>query len=184
MHEPLPQAHRTLLLELARDTLEATFAGRPLPVPDPLDDALTQRRGAFVTLTIKGALRGCIGHVEAVEPLWRSVRDNTLAAAFRDPRFPPLEEAELPRVAIEVSVLTPMQRVAGPAEVVVGTHGLLIERGDRRGLLLPQVARDRGWDRDTFLDQTCRKAGLEPGCWRSPDTRIFVFSAEHFGEAR
>jgi AmmeMemoRadiSam system protein A len=182
MYEPLPQAHRTLLLELARDTLEATFAGRPLPLPDPLGDALTQRRAAFVTLTIKGALRGCIGHVEAVEPLWRSVRDNTLAAAFRDPRFPPLEEGELEQVVIEISVLTPMQRVTSPDEVVVGTHGLLIERGQRRGLLLPQVASERGWDRFAFLDQTCRKAGLDPGCWRSDETRIFVFCADHFRE--
>jgi AmmeMemoRadiSam system protein A len=155
MHEPLPQVDRTLLLELARDTLAATFAGRPLPLPDPLGDALTQRRGAFVTLTIKGALRGCIGHVEAVEPLWRSVRDNTLAAAFRDPRFPPLEEGELEQVAIEISVLTPMQRVTSPDEVVVGTHGLLIERGQRRGLLLPQVASERGWDRFIMTSLPC-----------------------------
>jgi AmmeMemoRadiSam system protein A len=184
MHDRLAEAHRTVLLKLSRDALEAAFRGRPLPVPEVLDGPLTERRGAFVTLTIGGALRGCIGHVEGVEPLWQSVRDNTLAAAFRDPRFSPLDEAELERVAIEVSVLTPMRRVASPEEVVVGTHGLLIECGHRRGLLLPQVASDRGWDRDTFLDQTCRKAGLEPGCWRSSDTRIFVFSTERFGEPR
>jgi len=143
--------------------------------------ALSEIRGAFVTLKIDEHLRGCIGHVIGVVPLWRAVRENAVAAAFEDPRFPSLTTEELVRVRIEISALTPL--VASHADgVMVGRDGILVERGAARGLLLPQVAVEYGWDRETFLDHTCRKAGLEPGCWRHPDTAISTFSAEVFGE--
>lgn len=126
-------------------------------------------------------MRGCIGHVVGFVPLWRAVEENAVAAAFSDPRFPPLTARELDEVHIEISVLSPLRQVAAD-EVVVGRDGLLVERGASRGLLLPQVATEYGWDRETYLDHTCRKAGLEPRTWRQPDTRISTFTAEVFGE--
>jgi AmmeMemoRadiSam system protein A len=172
---------RRFLLELARATIEARLSDRPLPCPSPDSAVLLELRGAFVTLKIDEVLRGCIGHVVGVAPLWRAVRDNALAAAFEDPRFKPLTLDELPHVRIEISVLTPLCNSAAE-DVVVGHHGILVERGTSRGLLLPQVPVEFGWDRETFLDRTCRKAGLEPGCWRHPDTTISTFSAEVFAE--
>jgi AmmeMemoRadiSam system protein A len=182
---PLSTDAQRFLLGLARTTIDERLGGRPPQIPSidglPCRRELEDPRGAFVTLKIGGVLRGCIGHVVAVAPLWQSVRDNALAAAFEDPRFPELVADELPKTTIEISALTPM-RPAMPNEVQVGHHGILIERGRSRGLLLPQVATEYGWDRETFLDHTCRKAGLEPGCWRRDDTAINIFSAEIFGE--
>ena len=169
------------LLALARETIQCRLDGRPLPSPEPSDQNLLEPRGAFVTLKIEGRLRGCIGHVSGVVPLWRAVRDNAVAAAFEDPRFSQLRAEEMDHIHIEISALTPLQRVDFH-DVVVGRDGILLERGQARGLLLPQVASEFGWDRDTFLDRTCRKAGLEPGCWRHPDTAISTFSAQVFGE--
>jgi AmmeMemoRadiSam system protein A len=169
------------LLALARDTIQRRLNGAPLPSPEPNDPILLEPRGAFVTLKIDGRLRGCIGHVIGVAPLWRAVRDNAIAAAFEDPRFAPLEVDELPHTHIEISALTPLRRVDFD-EVIVGRDGILLEEGAARGLLLPQVAVEYGWDRETFLDHTCRKAGLGAGCWRHPETVISVFSAQVFGE--
>jgi len=182
MARPLNEGERRWLLELARETVEAAVLGRPLPEPEPPAGPLYENRGAFVTLKRHGALRGCIGHVVGHEPLWRSVRDNAVNAALRDPRFPPVAPEELPEIEIEVSALTPLEPVADPSEIVVGRDGLLVERGPFRGLLLPQVPVEWGWDLETFLDHTCRKAGLEPGCWRDPRTRLLRFQAEVFGE--
>jgi AmmeMemoRadiSam system protein A len=134
-----------------------------------------------VTLKIDGQLRGCIGHVIGLVPLWRAVRENAVAAAFDDPRFPPLTADELEKARIEISALTPL-KITQAQSVTVGTHGVLIERGAARGLLLPQVAVEYGWDRRTFLEHTCRKAGLDPDAWRDPKTSISTFSAEVFGE--
>ena len=181
--EEMDAEDRRFLLELARTTIAAGLCDRPLPSPTPDSAILLETRGAFVTLKIDGALRGCIGHVIGVAPLWRGVRDNAVAAAFDDPRFPPLTADELERSHIDISVLTPLCR-SSAEEVVVGRHGILIESGAARGLLLPQVATEYGWDRETFLDHTCRKAGLEPGCWRRPETTISTFSAEVFAEKR
>jgi len=170
------------LLELARSAILAELSGGTAPdLPDP-SAAVEEDCGAFVTLTIDGELRGCIGHVAGVQPLWRSVRDNALAAAFRDPRFPEVSVAELAKIEIEISALTPLEIVDDATTIEVGTHGLLIEHGTARGLLLPQVAERYGWDRDTFLDNTCRKAGLKPGCWKSHDARIYSFTVESFSE--
>jgi len=182
MASELNREERRLLLSLAREALIARFDGKPPPEPTLDSGPLTEVRGAFVTLTIDGALRGCIGHVVGCEPLWRSVRENAIAAAFRDPRFPPLEADELALVTIEVSALSPLEVIEDPSVIELGRHGLMIERGPSRGLLLPQVASNNDWDRTTFLDQTCRKAGLEPGCWRSHGTVLQAFTAEHFSE--
>jgi AmmeMemoRadiSam system protein A len=182
MERSLTVEEKRSLLRLARKTLEARFKNEPLPELEPPDGPLTEIRGAFVTLKKDGQLRGCIGHVAGVEPLWESVRSNTINAALNDPRFNPLSPDELPTVHIEISALTPLKEVSSPDEVKVGTHGIMIEHGLSRGLLLPQVATEYGWDRETFLDYTCRKAGLSPGCWKDPMTRIMVFSAEVFSE--
>jgi len=183
MASTLERDDKLFLLQLARESIERRLAGEPPPLPQPRPGPLTQSRGAFVTLTASGMLRGCIGHVTGIEPLWQSVRDNAVNAAFHDPRFPPLEAQELPAIEIEVSALTPLETVSSPEEVQVGEHGVMIERGPFRGLLLPQVATEYGWDRETFLDHTCQKAGLPTGCWRDPSTRIQIFSAEVFSES-
>ena len=174
---------RQSLLGLARSTIEAQLKNGQLPGDPPLPGPLTEIRGAFVTLTLDGALRGCIGHVIGTEPLWLSVRSNAINAAFRDPRFSPLTSPELISIEIEISALTPLRRVSSPDEIVIGRDGLVIERGIHRGLLLPQVAERYGWSPEEFLDQTCRKAGMEPGCWRKGEAEISAFSAEVFGES-
>ncbi len=182
MAHALTRDERQLLLELARTTLEAELGPRNPPRMEVAEGPLCEHRGAFVTLTLDGQLRGCIGHVTGVEPLWRSVVNNAQGAAFRDPRFTPLKPEELDEVVIEISALSPLEAVEGPDEVIVGSHGLLVERGLSRGLLLPQVAARYGWDAVTFLDQTCRKAGMEPGCWRAPDAAIHRFTVDSFSE--
>jgi AmmeMemoRadiSam system protein A len=179
--EPIGSEARSFLLRLARATIAARLGGRALPAAAPEDPVLLEPRGAFVTLTSSGRLRGCIGHVVGVSPLWMSVRDNALAAAFGDPRFPPLAGHELAAVRIEISALSPLVECA-PEEVTVGRDGVLVERGAARGLLLPQVAVEHGWDREAFLDHTCRKAGLAANSWHEPDTVLFRFAAEVFGE--
>jgi AmmeMemoRadiSam system protein A len=180
--ERLSDAERRWLLELARTAIEARLAGAPAPEPNPAQGPLTEPRGAFVTLSREGVLRGCIGHVIGADPLWLSVRTNAINAAFHDPRFPAVAADELVGLALEISALTPLRPVSNAAEVVVGRDGLVVERGTHRGLLLPQVAERYGWSAEEFLDQTCRKAGMPKGCWRSPDARIAAFSAEVFGE--
>jgi AmmeMemoRadiSam system protein A len=129
-----------------------------------------------------GALRGCIGSIEPVAPLARAVAASAVNAAFRDPRFPPVRKEELPDLHIEISVMSPIETVADVKDIEVGRDGLIISRGHRAGLLLPQVATEYAWDRETFLRQTCVKAGLPSEAWRSPDCRIEKFSAEVFGE--
>jgi AmmeMemoRadiSam system protein A len=178
----LDPGQRRVLLGLARDAIAARLENLPPPQPITEEGTLGEPRGAFVTLTIDGMLRGCIGHVEPVEPLWRSVRSNAVAAAFRDPRFNPVAPDELDRIRIEISVMSPLTRLDDPSSITVGVHGLMIERGPARGLLLPQVAHDHHWDRQTFLEHTCRKAGLDLGCWKDPNSIIHTFTVDSFAE--
>ena len=175
------------LLRVARGALCARLAGDPMPVTDTTDVALTGPGAAFVTLrrrTESGepSLRGCIGTFEQDTPLLDVVARMAESAALSDPRFPSVVLEELQDLVIEISVLSPRVEI-DPQQVVVGLHGLYLSRGTTRGVLLPQVAVEYGWDRETFLDQTCRKAGLDAGSWRHPDTRIEVFTAEVFGES-
>ena len=146
-----------------------------------LDTSVKSSGGAFVTLRIEQALRGCIGHVEADGPLAETVQVVAMAAAADDPRFPPLRPEELSQVVIEVSVLGPLEPCSGPAHIEIGRHGLLVGDGAGRGLLLPQVAVEWGWDGHTFLSQACVKAGLRPDAWQDEAT-IFRFEAQVFGE--
>ena len=144
--------------------------------------ALQTPQGAFVTITIGGELRGCIGTFREDTPLYRTVAQMAVAAAREDPRFPPLTAAELPKIHVEISALTPMKPVADVREIEVGRHGLYITKGFSSGVLLPQVATEYGWDRTTFLEQTCRKAGLPKNAWQE-GAKILSFEAEVFGES-
>ncbi len=170
------------LLQVARTALQHAVAGGPAPDLRTDDPALRQLRGAFVTLKKDGQLRGCIGHVVASVPLIQSVAENAQAAALQDPRFPPVSASELDRIEIEISALTPMRQVKDVSEIQVGRHGLMITKGYNRGLLLPQVPVEWGWDREEFLANTCLKAGLPPDAWRG-DCKIEAFEAEVFSEA-
>jgi len=180
-------AQQAELLRIARRSLELYFESGRRPEVETADPALQQPRGAFVTLhrvvpPAPPALRGCIGTFEARESLNATVTRMAIAAATTDPRFPPVSAEELPQLSIEISVLSP-RRQAAAGDVEVGRHGIYISAGARRGVLLPQVAVEHGWDRATFLDHTCRKAGLPPDAWRSrDDLRIEVFTADVFGE--
>jgi AmmeMemoRadiSam system protein A len=179
-----PRARRHLLA-MARRAIEGQITGEPGPEEDlgELRAELERRCGAFVTLTRRhdGALRGCVGVPEPLYRLDQAVARAAIAAAVHDRRFEPVESSELPRLSLHVSVLGDLRPIAA-GEVEVGIHGLVIRCDGRSGLLLPQVASDRGWDRDRFLDETCRKAGLPPGTWQRPDCELLAFTATVFGE--
>lgn len=177
----LDAGQKAEVLKIARTTLEAWVRDQKVP-PYRTDDAkLNTKCGAFVTLKLDGELRGCIGYVQAVEPLWKSIQDMAVNASTKDPRFPPVTPAELARITIEISVLSPLERCDDVNKIIVGTHGIVIKKGWNSGLLLPQVAVEEKWDRLTFLEHTCWKAGLPPDAWKS-GAEILIFSAQVFGE--
>lgn len=170
---------RTLLLRLAHDSIHAALA-RTERLLDPPTPHLAEPHGVFTSLYSQGDLRGCVGYVLPTVALYKAVAETARAAAFDDPRFPPLRPEEEQSLVIELSILTPPQPIRAE-EVEVGRHGLLITMQGHRGLLLPQVATDRGWDCTTFLEQTCRKAGLPADAWQQ-GAKIETFTAEVFGE--
>jgi AmmeMemoRadiSam system protein A len=178
----LSAADAALLFRIARDSIAAHLQGTPQPAVPGGSPLLQERRGVFVTLHLRGRLRGCIGYLEAVKPLGQAVQEMALAAAFQDPRFPPLSAPELAEIHLEISVLSPMRRIDNIDDIEVGVHGLYVEFNGRRGLLLPQVATECRWDRFTFLQQTCIKACLPADAWQYPATRIFVFTADILSE--
>ena len=171
---------RLALLHLARRAIAARLEGRSVDAAAAVG-GLAQQTGAFVTIRHNNRLRGCIGSVERDVSLVEVVARCAGDAATRDPRFPPLRLDDLPDVVLEISVLGPVEPLADPAAVEVGRHGLVVEQGTHRGLLLPQVPTECGWDRETFVSQTCVKAGLAPGAWRT-GARLFRFEADVFGE--
>jgi AmmeMemoRadiSam system protein A len=170
---------RSILLLLAHDAILSALEGRDIPL-DPPTAHLAEPRGAFTSLYLQGELRGCVGYVLPVSPVYRAVADTARAAAFEDTRFHPVTLAEAPHLEIELSILSPPQAIAAEA-VEIGRHGLLISLGGQRGLLLPQVPTEHNWDRTTFLEQTCRKAGLALDAWKNGAT-IEAFTADVFGE--
>ena len=178
---PLREDEARVLLAVARETIAARLAARPHPEPDRVPARLLVHQGVFVTLHHSGDLRGCIGLVAPDQPLVRAVAHCALSAAFDDPRFPPLDPVELDEVRIEISVLTPPVPVEEIDRIVPGRHGLMIQMGARRGLLLPQVATEHGWDVRTFLRETCRKAGLPADAWERGAV-LESFEAEVFSE--
>jgi len=177
----LSDADREKLLTIARQSIKHYLSDGSLPEFE-VSDNLRQPGAAFVTLEKKGALRGCIGHTIAQEPLYKTVSICAVQAAVSDPRFPPVQPDELPKLHIEISVLTPLQEVKSLDEIKVGRDGLMITMGNNRGLLLPQVATEYGWNRTQFLEQTCHKAGLPADAYKSPHAIIQKFQAVIFGE--
>ncbi|MCD6255777.1 MAG: AmmeMemoRadiSam system protein A [Deltaproteobacteria bacterium] len=171
---------RRLLLNIARDAIKAHLENKSIPKIEVKDEILRRPCGAFVTLNKSGQLRGCIGSLYGERPLYLTVQEMAIEAAFHDPRFPPLSKVEFPLIEIEISVLSPLRRIKDPEEIEVGRDGIYLVKGINRGVLLPQVATEYKWDKYTFLDHTCLKAGLAPGCWR--EAEIYIFSAEVFSE--
>lgn len=182
-YEPpdLSDAQRRELLSLARRTIAGYLGKGAAPDYETDDPTLTRRAGVFVTLKQEGQLRGCIGRTRADLPLYQAVQRTAISAATEDPRFPALEADELSDVAIEISILSPFHALTDVEEIEVGTHGLIIIKGGRQGLLLPQVPVEQGWDREDYLDNLCQKAGLPVDCWQEGAT-IFSFTAVVFGE--
>ena len=179
----LTQGERDELLKLAKTSVETAVRERKMyDYAGSKAEALMQERGAFVTLTEKGELRGCIGYVAPIKPLSLTVRDVAAYAATQDRRFSPVEPGELGQLQYEVSVLSPLRRVLDVKQIEVGKHGLVMRRGEREGLLLPQVPVEQHWDRATFLAETCRKAGLAADAWKDAQTDIFMFTALVFGD--
>ena len=170
---------RRQLLFIAHEAVTAALENRELDLTPP-SEHLAEHRGAFTTLHEKGKLRGCVGYVFPMYSLYRTIAETAVAAAFKDTRFMPVEREELTNLEVEISVLSPIQPI-DPDDVEVGRHGLLITYGNRRGLLLPQVPVEHNWDRLTFLQQTCVKAGLPADAWEH-GAKVEGFTAEVFGE--
>jgi len=176
----LSDSEKSELLRIARTVIENKSRGKPVPSFSAATERLKEKRGVFVSIHKQGMLRGCIGSLEADAPLYEQVAEMAEAAAFRDPRFRPVEDKELSLLDLEISALTPLEKIDDPDLIQVGLHGILIRKGYRSGLLLPQVASERNWDRTTFLRETCRKAGLPDDAWKDEDAQIYVFSADVF----
>lgn len=178
----LNEDEKQFVLDVARKTVIEHAMSGATPAFATDNPKLNRKSGAFVTLHEKsGALRGCIGYVEALKPLVQTVVDMAVACSSRDPRFQPVTPEEFPNLDIEVSVLTPLKEIKHTEEITVGRDGLMIRKGNFSGLLLPQVATECGWDRTQFLKQTCIKAGLDTDAWKKPDAKLYAFSAQVFG---
>lgn len=175
-HEYSPQ-ERARLLRLAHEAIESAIDNRPLSLIPP-DAHLAEPRGVFTTLYLQGQLRGCVGYVFAVSPLYSAVAETARAAASQDTRFHPVTSEEASELKVSLSILSPLQPIR-PDQVEIGRHGLLVSMAGHRGLLLPQVPLEHNWDRVTFLEQTCRKAGLSANAWKMGAT-LEAFTAEVF----
>jgi len=170
---------RVQLLRLAHDSISSALQNREISLDSPTPH-FAELRGAFTSIYLRGELRGCVGYVLPTSPVYRAVAETARAAAFDDNRFPPVTPEEAPHLEIELSILSSPQAIRAE-EIEVGRHGLLVSGYGRRGLLLPQVPVEHGWDRTTFLEQTCRKAGLPADAWRKGAT-VEAFTAEVFGD--
>lgn len=181
MEFTLSREEKILLIETARETITARLSGKK-PVYKPHTETLEKKCGAFVTLHKNSELRGCIGHLVGIRPLYATIREMALASAFDDPRFPPLEKKELKEIDIEISVLSPMVKINSIEDIITGKHGLYIRKELWSGTLLPQVATEQGWSRQEFLEYACMKAGLDRHSWKDRETEIFIYTAIVFGE--
>lgn len=177
----LSREMKVALLKLARKTIEEKLFGKSDILTDTNFEELKKVCGVFVTLHRKGELRGCIGNIIGQYPLSEGIARMALASAFEDPRFVPLSEREYPEIDIEITVLSPLVN-ASAESVEVGKHGVFISRGYNKGVLLPQVATEHAMDRETFLSQTCLKAGLHKDCWKDKNTKIETFTGDVFSE--
>ncbi|MDO8603649.1 MAG: AmmeMemoRadiSam system protein B [Candidatus Omnitrophota bacterium] len=180
--EYLSKEEKAKLLEIAKFSIIEAVTGKRQFFPNVTEERLKENCGAFVTIKENNQLRGCIGYIQAVKPLYETIKDVAKSAAVNDYRFNPVGQDELGKLELEISVLTPLKKINDISEIEVGKHGLVMKKGFNSGLLLPQVATEYGWDRDTFLQETCRKAGLSQDAWKDKSTEIYTFSAEVFGE--
>jgi AmmeMemoRadiSam system protein A len=182
--DELAKEEQTELLRIARSTVDAVVRKTKIPEFKPLTERLKELRGVFVTLHKRGDLRGCIGYIEGIKPLYQAVADNAVSAATEDYRFPPVQTSELDEIDIEVTVLSPLKRTLDPLkDIVLGKHGIVVARGNRRGVFLPQVATETGWDKVTYLRQcSAGKAGLTPDAWKEKDCEVYLFTGQVFGE--
>lgn len=170
------------LLKLARDTIINHLSKKKTGQYPVYSKKFKELRGVFVTLHKHGELRGCIGYIEPVKPLYQAVVDNVVNSATQDPRFPQVRPDELPDIEIEISVLTAPLEISGPGEFITGKHGIIIRKGSRSAVFLPQVAPEQGWTREETLSHLCMKAGLSPDEWQKQGMRFFVFTADVFSE--
>ncbi len=180
---PLSDEDKKALLQLARSSIECAVKREPLPTTDLPKQNLLTPCGAFVTVRVNGELRGCYGYVNAYYPLAQTVQEVGVKSALDDPRFEPIAPGELASMELEVSVLAPPVKVERVEEIEVGVHGLIMETRIHRGLLLPSVPTEYGWDLEQFLKHTAQKAGLPPDAWKNKNVSIFKFTAEKFSES-
>ncbi|MEW6686240.1 MAG: AmmeMemoRadiSam system protein B [Candidatus Edwardsbacteria bacterium] len=179
----LTEIEKKELLRIARTSIETAVRGKPIPKFQATTSILSEKRGVFVTLHEHGELRGCIGYIEGIKPLYEAVSEMAVAAATQDFRFSPVKGEELSKIDLEISVLTPLKKIEDIDEIVLGRDGVVVRRSGRSGVFLPQVATETGWDKEEFLSHLCYdKAGLPPDAWKDSKTEIFVFSAEVFSE--
>ena len=171
-----------LLLQIAREAITCHLEGRMPSKFQGSEGELLQKLGAFITLYKAGQLRGCVGHIVSDKPLYETVAEAAIAAATRDPRFHRVNRSEISELEIEISVLTPLQPLERIEDLEIGVHGLYIKHGEHSGLLLPQVATAHNWNCTEFLQQTCRKAQLSENAWQAPETEIYLFGSQVFGE--
>jgi AmmeMemoRadiSam system protein A len=181
MAELLTKKEQKELLKIARGTIIDFVATGKIPTIETSSKGLQAENGCFVTIKQHDQLRGCIGNFVSDRPLYCLVQEMAVSAATRDPRFYPMKQQDLAEFDLEISVLSPLELAASVDEIQVGTHGIYIVKGSSRGVLLPQVATEYGWDRDAFLKHTCIKAGLPENAWQK-DCQIYIFSAQVFGE--
>lgn len=182
MDQELTPKEKAILLDIARQAIIACVRGEEGYIEPREENSLNVRSGCFVTVKQHGQLRGCIGNFQSRLPLFKEVAEMACSSATRDPRFYPMKKADLERFTIEISVLSPLKKIDDIDQIVIGKHGIYLEKGYYRGVLLPQVAIEHKWDRETFLRQTCLKAGLTQDAWTAEDTEIYIFSAQIFGE--
>ena len=181
-HPSLSSVQRRALLNIARWTLEEFLDDGAEASYRLTDSALEKPAAALVTLTLEGVLRGCVGYSEPLYPLHQMISRCARSAASEDFRFQPVGRSELSELRISISVLSPLEKVDNLENIVVGRDGLLVVDSERRGLLLPQVAPEQGWDREGFLNGVCRKAGLLDSAWRTGRVEVFVFQTQNFSE--
>jgi uncharacterized protein len=180
MEFSLTDNEKFILLKTARESISSKLEKRNSNYPES-SARLQEPLGSFVTLHIDGKLRGCIGHMLPVRALIEDVKILAKESAFHDPRFPVLELDELELIDIEISVLSPLEK-SSPEKIIVGKHGIIMKNAYNSGVLLPQVPVEQGWNREEFLSNTCRKAGMHINCWKDPNTQIETFTAVIFGE--
>jgi AmmeMemoRadiSam system protein A len=182
MGTTLTKQEQTILLGIARDAITSHLSTGTLPEPVRKEESLNQQRGCFVTLSQDGQLRGCLGTFTSERPLCREVAIMAVAAATEDPRFYPMRTEDLDNFSIEISVLSPLHKTKEPSDIIVGLHGIYLEKDGQRGVLLPQVAVEQQWNREDFLQHTCHKAGLAKDAWQAADCDIYLFTAQIMNE--